>query len=126
MLKETPRSLRLYFGIVAVFSLLPIVAVITQGRGSLLVLAITLVSAIFGALFAYIAIRFAELLRKNPKFITNVLIGNFALSIVGFGLSLMGGLQPASLVRLLIAALIYFYLVKSVIRLSAEATQENA
>ena len=126
MLKETPKSLRLFFGIVAALSLLFGVAAISQGSRSALVVVPALVAITFGILFAYIAGNFYELISKNPSFIKGVLISNFSLSIVGFGLSLAGVLQPARVGQLLFDALICFYLVRSVARLSSNAVPQNA
>jgi hypothetical protein len=126
MLRETPRSLRLYFGIVAALSLLWGVRAIYLAGSSPLVVALSGANIVFGFLFAYITIRFTELLPRRPAFIRNVLAANLALAVIGFLLSLSGGIQPGALFSLGIALLIYFYLVKSVTRLSAEATSKNA
>lgn len=61
MLKETPQSLRLYFGLVAAFSLFSGVMAIYRAGSSPLVLLLSAASIVFGVLFAYIVIRFAEL-----------------------------------------------------------------
>jgi hypothetical protein len=125
MLKETPSSLRLYFGIVSAVSLLWSVAGFMHGMGSLLVFALSLASGVFCILFGYIVVRFTALLSQNPGFIKNVLLGNLLLSIISFALVMMGGFQPSAFIRLLVAILIYVYLVKSVVRLSAEAAQQG-
>ena len=126
MLKETPKSLRLYFGIVSAFSLLSGIAALAQSRGSVVVIALSVASIVFGLLFGYVVVKLSELLLNRPSFIKSVLTTNFALSILVFLISLTGGIQPGPLFRLGIATLIYFYLVKSVTRLSAEASAQNA
>ena len=126
MLKETPRSLRLYFGLVAAYMLLPVVIVIYRGGSSPLVFLLLATSIVFGLLFAYIALHFTELLPKRPAFIRNVLGANLPRAVIGFLLSLSAGVQPGALFGLGIAPLIYFYLVKNVTRLSAEATLTSA
>lgn len=125
MLKETPQSLRLYFGLVVAFSLFSGVMAIYRAGSSPRVLLLSAASIVFGVLFAYLVIRFAELLPGRPAFIRNVLTANLALSVIGL-LSLSGGVGSGALFRLGIALLIYFYLVKSVTRLSAEATITSA
>lgn len=126
MLKETRKSLRLYFGIVSAFSLLSGVAAVSQSRDSFLVIALSAANIGFGVLFGYIVVKFAELLPQRPAFIKKALTANFALSILVFFLSLSGGIQPGAIFNLAIAALVYVYLVKSVARLSAERISQNA
>jgi hypothetical protein len=126
MLKETPQSLRLYFGFVAAFSFYWGMMSLYRAGISPLVVLLSTASIVFGFLFAYIVIRFAELLPKRPDFIRTVLAANLALSVVGFALSLSVAVQLAAFFDLGLALLIYFYLVKSVTRLSAEATITSA
>ena len=124
MLEETPRSLRLYFGIVSAISLFASYAAITQARGSLVVLGLAASNITFGVLFGYIVFGFSRLLLRKPKFIKGVLIGNFVLSLIIFLLSSVGGLLPSAFWRFLIAVAVFVYLMKSVTRLSAEALEE--
>lgn len=126
MLKETPQSLRLYFGLIAALSFFFGIPALARAAGSLQALLLSTENLVFGALFAYIYFKFTVLLPQRPRFIKNVLTANFALSVLGFCLSLTRGLQPGPVLHLLIAALIYYYLVKSVSRLSAEASPPTA
>jgi len=125
MLKETPRSLRAYFAIVAAYSAFVGVAQVARFRGSILHLLVGAVTLVLAFLFAYIVAKFAVLLSRQPSFIKRVLTVSFSVSIVGFLASLFGGLQPSALFGVIFSALIYFYLTSSVTRLAGEATAPN-
>ena len=126
MLKETPKSLRLYFAFVAGLSLLPIAAVIFQGRLSDLVSLTMLLNFTMAGLFAYVVIRFQRLLR-NPKPIVVILVASGTLSVISFVASWQGGTPTfAQVAGLTLAVLITLYLLKSVTRLSKEVSAENA
>ena len=126
MLKETPRSLRQYFGLVAVLTLLIGAVGLYAGRLTPLLLIISFLTVAFGAMYLYITIKFAELLPKKPAFIKNVLTANLVLRALMFLLSLAAGVRPGALFQIIIALLVYFYLVKSVTRLSAEVAAQMA
>jgi small basic protein len=125
-LKETPKSLRLYFGVVAAVSFYYGVAMVAQGPLSPLVAVFSALNILFGALFSYIVVKFSALLHTNPSFIKWILAANLTFSVVGFGLSLLEGIQFGSVVVLVLAVLIYVYLVRSVTRLSNEARLKTA
>ena len=123
MLKETPRSLRQYFGLIAAISILFGGAGVYEGRIVPIAVALSFVTLIFGALYLYITIKFVVLLPKKPVFIKNVLTANLIFGLLMYSLSLFAGFHPGALIQIAIEVLVYFYLVKSVNRLSAEAAQ---
>lgn len=123
MLKETPRSLRLYFVLVAAFSFLSAAEPFVKGTVSTPIAWLSVgVGLAFGILYALIAIRFDALLRK-PTPIQVVLIVNLVQATISFAASL---LQGTALLRAILgfalSALIFVYLIRSVRRLSLEAT----
>ena len=126
MLKETSKSLRLYFGFVAAISFFYAAAVVAQGDLSPLVAVFSVVNLVFGVMFTYIVVKFRVLLYSRPAFIKKVLVANLMFSVVGFALSIPEGLQLGPIVSLIVAVLIYLYLVKSVIRLSSEEGPKTA
>lgn len=125
-LKETPKSLRIYFGLVAAASFYYALAMIAPGVISPLVVVFSLVNVVFGVLFTYIVVKFAALLHTKPSFIKKVLAANLMFSVIGFALSLLGGMQLGPVISLVIAVILYVYLVRSVTRLSSEANIQIA
>jgi len=123
MLKETPKSLRLYFGIIAAFYLLIGIAAIIRTAGTAFSSIYVLQNLVFGALFASITIRFESLLKNSPMFIKGVLTANLVLSLFWFVILLRNGTQPATVIGLVVGLLIYFYLIKTVNRLSKECPE---
>ena len=121
MLKETPKSLRLYFALVAGMSLLPMSTAIVRGQFSDLVSWSTLLNVAFSVCFVYIVIRFERLLR-NPTPIKVVLIVSMALGVISFVVSLQSGLQTRQVGSFILAMLIFVYLMRSVTRLSNEVS----
>lgn len=120
MLKETPKSLRLYFAFIAAISLLPIATAVVRGQFSALVSWDMLVNLVFGVAFATIAVRFHQLLR-NPAPIKAVLIVSMISMLISFTASLRGGLHTPAVIALILSFLIFVYLMRSVTRLSKEA-----
>ena len=125
-LKETQKSLRLYFGFVAACSFYYAVAMVAQGVISPLMAVFSVVNVVFGGLFTYIVLKFPVLLHTKPSLLKRVLAANLVFSVAGFALSLLGGVQLASVISLILAVLIYVYLARSVMRLSNETGQETA
>ena len=118
MLKETPTSLRAYFGLIAVFSIMPVVAQLSESKfdvGS------SIVSLLFGGLYSFVAFRLDYLLSERPGFIRGVLILNLVLSALAAALGIMGGRGLSGLPFVALAFVITAYLYTSVGRLSREA-----
>jgi threonine/homoserine/homoserine lactone efflux protein len=72
-LKETPQSLRLYFGVIAAFAFYYAANALRQDVTSRLLVAMSIVNVAFGVLFAYIAVRFSYLLHAKPAFLKGVI-----------------------------------------------------
>lgn len=118
MLKETPRSLAQYFGLMSIFCLLGMLVTYFNGGG---------VStfrfwydAAWAVVYGYIALRLPGLL-LHPTPIKAVLIVNALSSLVFFILSLRTGITIERVAILAISLLIFVYLYRSVTRLSKEA-----
>jgi hypothetical protein len=126
MLKETPRSLRQYFALIAIISLLPFLSAIVQGRWSLFASIPALVDLCLAGLFVYIAVRFYALLR-TPTFILTVLMASAASLILSYGAHfLRTGVEVRSVTVLGLSLLVFWYLFRSVTRLAREAAQGSA
>lgn len=123
MLKETPKSLRLYFAFIAGISLLPIATAIVRGQFSDLASWSSLVDAAFAVWFVYVAIRFERLLR-NPTPIKALLIVSMASAVISFLASLQSEIQTFPVGAFILSALIFIYLMKSVTRLSKEVSAQ--
>lgn len=119
--EETPQSLRLYFGLVAGFSLFFGSVALAQAQGSAIVIGLAAANIALGLLFGYIVYAFPRLLARQPRFLKGVLIANFALSAVIFLLSAINGALLHALFRVIIAVVVFVYLMKSVSRLSQAA-----
>jgi hypothetical protein len=124
MLKETARSLRAYFVLVAVFCLLGCVGIMVRGSENPLVLAMGLITFGFGVVDGYIAYRMEHLLLHNPHFIKGVLSAGAAYGSLISLLGLLSGQVVGPFIRLILMALIYLYLTKQVTRLAAEVNLE--
>jgi hypothetical protein len=123
MLKETPRSLRLYFVFVAALSSFYAVAPLAKGAVSTAIeLLAVLVNFTFGVVYALIALRFDALLRK-PAPIHVVLVINLAQAIIGFASSMRQGMRQADVGTFVLTLFIIIYLMRSVRRLSHEASK---
>jgi len=116
MLKETPTSLRAYFGLVAFLSFLPVAAQLSEGTFDLIG---ALVGVAFGTLYAYVAIRMEYLLAKKPGFIRGVLLFNLALSLIAAIFAALNGQVWSSLPYVAVACAITAYLYSTVRRLSS-------
>ncbi len=135
MLRETTRSLRLWFAIVTVLNLViwagmcaEVLLVLRRNPHadlSLLYLARLAFIFVVALAYGYVWARFASLIRSKPAMILAVLHvtywGSLAFAVVyvwyGTGLNFIG---------LLISTLIYVYLWKSVVRLSTEQPSKGA
>ena len=119
MLKETPASLRAYFGLIAIFAVLPVVAQMSEGKTDLGSIVIGL---LFGGLYAFVAVSMDYLLTRRPGFIRGVLILNLVLSGLAAAAGVMNGRDLAGLPVVALAFAITAYLLSSVGRLSREAS----
>ena len=118
MLKETPSSLRAYFGLLALMSLLPLAGQISQGKFDV---APTLISLGFGGLYIYSAIRMYHLLAHRPNFLRGVLILNVSVYCLTSVASVLSGKGLTGLPFLVVAFAVTAYLYVNVGRLAQEA-----
>ena len=88
MLKETAKSLRLYFG--------------------------------------FIFANFADLLPHRPRIIKRILTIHLLLGALGFAASLAGSFNPGSMMGMLLAVLVYVYLMKTINRFSTDIRLQAA
>lgn len=139
-MRETVRSLKAYFIVIAVLGLIKsistlslIVIAVLAFRESIstlslwslspLFLIIDLIGLAFALAYLYIGISLRKLLVDSPKIINNVILASMAYQVLNFLLSLLNGVQLSSIIQLAIGLLITWYLLNSVKRLSLE---ENA
>jgi hypothetical protein len=116
MLKETPGSLRAYFGLIALLAFLQSAGPLAEGKfeGSMLI------SIFFGSLYAFTAYRMDNLLARRPGFIRGVLIMNLIFGGLAGAISLINGNGLSALLPVALAFAITAYLLSSVSRLSRE------
>jgi hypothetical protein len=122
-MRETVRSLKAYFIVIAVFGLIGSISTLSLWSLSPLFLIIGLIGLAFALAYLYIGISLRKLLAESPKTINNVILASMAYQVLNFMSSLLNGLKVASIVQLAIGLLITWYLLNSVKRLSVE---ENA
>src|ERR1043165_7992052 len=116
MFKETPRSLRQYFTLIAILSLIPFISAVAQGRWSVFASVSAVLDLCFAALLVYIAVRFYVLIRR-PTLILAVLTFGTASMLVSCGLRLIRSGADSTLIAIVgVSLLIYWYLFRSVTR----------
>lgn len=126
MLKETPRSLRQYFTLIAILSLLPFILAAFQQRWSAFASMSAIVDLGFVGLFIYIAVRFYVLLKKPTLILAVLTLGAASMLVSHVARFIRGDLGSSSIAIVVISLLVYWYLFRSVTRLSREAAQQNA
>lgn len=124
MLRETPKSLRLYFAFLAVLSLLPIAKAVVRGQFSDLVSWSTLVDLTLTVYLVYIVIRFEQLLRQ-PIIIKVWLIASMSSAAGYLAASLGSEHQATAIGAVILSVLIFVYLMKSITRLSKEVSAQS-
>lgn len=121
MLKETPASLRAYFGLIAIFALLPVLGQLTAEKPDIVS---AIVGMAFGGVYAFVAIRMDHLLCNRPSIIRGVLLLNLGLSGLAAALGLFNGKGWGSLPFVVLVFAITAYLYSSVNRLSVVAVSK--
>ena len=126
-MKETIRSLRAYFIVMGLISLLPSFGVLAgglkpQGNGALVVGGI--VGLGLSIMYLYMGVRLKSLLTNNPGFVKGVILAVMAVIVVNF-LFHMAGVEPGPLgaeaVITGIGLLINWYLLRNVSRLAGDS-----
>jgi len=127
-MRETVRSLRAYFilsGLVSLVSSVSAFRVSLMGPATIAAIPAA-ISAVFSVTFLYVGFSLAGLLRTSVGQIITLLYASTGWSVLVFLLSLLQGLDPVRLGVLILALLILWYLLVNVRRLAAEAQTASA
>ena len=119
-MRETVRSLKAYFIVISVLGLIGSINLLSLFSLNPLFLIFGLIGLAFALAYLYIGISLRKLLVDSPKIINSVILASMAYQVLNFLLSLLNGVQVASIVQLAIGLLITWYLLNSVKRLSSE------
>lgn len=119
-MRETVGSLKAYFILVGVLGLIGNIGAIAASQVNPLFLISGLIGLAFSGAYLYIGIMLRKLLVESPKLVKNFILASMAYLIVDFLLTLLGGDQTNSVIRLAIGLLITWYLLSNVKRLSQE------
>jgi len=122
-MKETVRSLRAYFilsGVATLISYGRALWVNFQGPVAIPTI-IGVIGIGFSAAFLYVGINLPRLLRSSAGRIVTLLYVSTGWVVFVFLLGLLEGLAPIAVVTLLLSLLILWYLLKNIRRLAAEA-----
>lgn len=127
-MRETVRSLRAYFILSGLLSLVSSVSALRVSlMGPAMIAAIpAAISAVFSVTFLYVGFSLAGLLGTSVGQIITLLYASTGWSVLVFLLSLLQGLDPVRLGVLIFALLILWYLLVNVRRLAAEAQTSSA
>jgi hypothetical protein len=119
-MRETVRSLRTYFVIVAVLSgAMNLAALVRPASG--LDMLISLIGLGFALAYFYLGVRLKVLLVSSPQQITGVLIAGAVFLVLLLGLGMLSGLQGGLVAQVILGLLITWYLFVNVKRLAVEA-----
>lgn len=119
-MRETVRSLKAYFIVIAVLGLIGSINLLPLFSLNPLFLIFGLIGLAFALAYLYIGISLRKLLVESPKIINNVILASMAYQVLNFLLSLLNGVQLSSIIQLAIGLLITWYLLNSVKRLSSK------
>jgi hypothetical protein len=93
---------------------------LTQSNGHIIIVIVALISLGFDIVYFYVGVSLRGMLGKSSKTVIGFILFSMGSLVVFFLLSLLGGVQPAKVVELLIGLPTGWYLLKSVKRLSSE------
>ena len=119
-MKETVRSLKLYFILCGIVGLLPVIGQISQASANVFLGVFGLISLAFAVAYFYIGVSLQKLIVTSPNMIVNVLYANAAYSLLVFLLSLLSGFNPAAAGITAFSLLVLWYLLVNVKRLAQE------
>ena len=120
MMRETTKSLRIYFIVIGVFNLFPVGSVL-KIQSDLFLGISSSISIVFGFFYLYFGARLGVLIFKSSKLITNVLVTEIFYSIALFLYQLSSsGFQPVILIVLGIVLVVNLYLISNVNKLAKE------
>ena len=116
-MKETSNSLRIYFFIVGILTIIAGVLsllLLNTISFSLILNIFSLISLVYAVLFIYIGVNIKKLLVLSPSFITTFLKIVLVTEVIEYLLTNLGG-PP---VQLILVAILCWYLIRNVKRLS--------
>ncbi|MCT7956015.1 hypothetical protein [Laspinema palackyanum] len=129
-MKETVGSLRAYFGLVGLLSVLSTLAELSLylsfQPGNLFGILLTLIGLGLSCLFLYFSFYLKKLLIKSPQFVSRVILVSAGFQIISVVFSLVGDNGVASIVKPGIGVLICWYLLANINRLSRSLQEEIA
>jgi hypothetical protein len=120
-MRETPKTLRLYFILSGLLGALGSFVVLTQGLVSPLTLVTGIINLGFSVAFLYVGFSLHRLLVETPGKISGVIQAAMGWTVLGFLLGLVGGMQVRAIVIFAFTLLLCWYLLVNVRRLAAEA-----
>jgi len=124
-MRETPRSLSIYFVIIGLLGLISNLGGMFQFKGDLVLVLLVLPGIGFSVAFLYFGFRLRSLLPASTQWVIRVLVASAIYWIILFLLTPFAGIAEA--VQLVIGLLIIFYLIRNIRRLSTEmAVQTRA
>ena len=124
-MRETPRSLSIYFVIVGLLGLVSNLAGIAQLRGNIFAVLLVLPGIGFSLVFLYFGFRLRHLLLTSAQQIMRVLVASAIYLAIIIILNLLGG-GIREVVPPGFGLLITWYLIRNVRRLSTDAQTKAA
>ncbi|AFY80495.1 hypothetical protein [Oscillatoria acuminata] len=129
-MKETVGSLRAYFGLIGVLSVLSTLGelyfYLSFQPGNLFGILLTLIGLGLSCLFLYFSFDLKKLLIKSPEFVSRVILVSAGFQIISLVFSLLWDNGVASIVKPGIGILICWYLLANINRLSRSLQEEMA
>ena len=126
-MRETPRSLSIYFVVVGIFGVLVFIGELTrleQAERNLFVILFLLSGIGFSCAFLYFGFSLKSNLVNSPRRVTRVLFANMVYLGVFIALSLFAG-GVAEAIKFSFGLLVTWYLIRNVRRLSSELAAEK-
>jgi hypothetical protein len=122
-MRETANSLRAYFIVVAILGSLSTVPYLFAQNLPLISLIFVWTAFLMNLMFLVIGIFINTFLSKWLVFVRAIIIGNFTIVLCSWALSLYVHVDPTSIVVMVVATLIAWYLWVNVNRLAKELAQ---
>jgi uncharacterized SAM-binding protein YcdF (DUF218 family) len=118
-MRETVRSLRIYFILVGMLALIGNLLSINSPQQSIFGAIFSMLGVLVGAAYVYAGFVLKKLLVSTPSVVEKLLLFSGGLVVVSLLVSLIYGALPA-IAKSLVGLLIIWYLLRNVRRLSAE------
>ena len=119
-MKETVRSLKLYFILSGIIGIWGSIGQFVLASANPLFAVFGILSLIFAIAYFCMGVSLPKLILASPNVIFNLLYANAAYSVIVFLIGLTGGFQPMAAGFLAFGLLIVWYLFVNVKRLSQE------